>query len=63
MKWYSVVEVLPGDLEEVLLLDTNQGRSLGYYHLEFEGFIRECDGLRLIHVTHWMPLPTNPEMS
>ncbi len=60
MEWYSVIEVLPEDMKEVLLFDEVAGRRIGYYHKDSNCFIRELDGLRLERVTHWMPLPDAP---
>ena len=58
--WVAVNDTLPNEMEDVLLFDEVEGKSLGYYFEPKSSFLREYDGLELSHVTHWMPLPEHP---
>ena len=60
-RWIPVSERLPEDGEVVWLWDGNN-LGMGYY-LVFTGqFMDRYTPLRRIKPTHWMPLPTPPEV-
>ena len=63
MKWISVLESLPNDMENVLLYDETEGLAIGYLFKQNSCFIQNLDGLKLKEVSHWMPFPQLPSLS
>ena len=62
MKWISILQSLPQELENVILFDEMEGLTIGYRHFK-NGFIQSVDGHPLEKVSHWMPAPEAPELS
>ena len=57
MQWRLAENGLPNEMKEVLLYDKDKGVSVGYYFKGTACFFRSCDGLRLLQVLYWMPIP------
>ena len=58
MEWKLVADLLPTDMEEVLLFDELKGLSVGYYFNKNNSFIRHIDGHRLNNVKYWLNIPS-----
>ncbi|MEJ6980402.1 DUF551 domain-containing protein [Pedobacter sp. P351] len=59
MRWISVLESLPAEMEFVLLYDEKEGLAIGY-NFDRINFVQSVDGLKLNRVSHWMPIPAAP---
>ena len=62
MKWISVSESLPAEMEFVLLFDEKEGMAIGY-NFKTNTFVQSVDGLKLSKVSHWMPFPEAPDFN
>lgn len=60
-RWIPVSERLPEEDCDVLAVISGE-TSLGRYYKEFHAVCDFIDGLGVIEATHWMPLPTPPEV-
>lgn len=67
MEWISIKEKLPRPLENVMVYSKSQGVWLGFYEpniYDVENntsfYLRDDLGL-YCDITHWMPLPEEPE--
>lgn len=57
MLWRLAENDLPNEMKEVLLYDKDKGVAVGYYFKGAACFFRSYDGLRLLKVICWMPIP------
>jgi hypothetical protein len=60
MKWISVNQAIPEELEDVLIFDQFEGINIAYYFKVTNSYIVRIDGSRLTNVGYWMPLPQSP---
>ena len=60
MKWISVKNEIPEEMQEVIIFDELIGVFTGYYYASNKSFICGVDGARLKDVSHWMQLPKLP---
>ena len=60
MKWISVKNEIPEEMQEVIIFDELIGVFIGYYYTSNKSFICGVDGTRLKNVSHWMQLPKLP---
>ena len=57
MQWRIAENGLPNEMKEVLVYDEHEGIAVGYYFKGPACFFRSYDGLRLVNVLCWMPIP------
>ncbi len=65
MNWISVKDRLPEVRKDVLVYDKEYGTRLAYWHDQYEPYEwYECTGCgnTLEYITHWMPLPGEPDV-
>jgi hypothetical protein len=55
IKWISIKDQFPDEHKEVLYYSLEQGIELGFYNPS------QTQRGRLKDITHWMPLPEEPE--
>lgn len=60
MKWISVNQTIPDELQQVLIFDRDEGINIAYYFKAANCYIVAIDGSRLTNVGYWMPLPESP---
>jgi hypothetical protein len=57
MKWINILNEMPSEQEQILVLINSQVASVA----KFNGFDFTDDGLDVENVTHWCYLPKIPE--
>lgn len=60
MMWQLINNKNLDTLENVLLLDQADGVCIGFYFEEANCFIRDLDGKKLMHVSHYCIIPQVP---
>lgn len=60
MGWISVKDKMPDKYVQIIIYDKVMGVTFGYYG-DFKSETKLIDDNVLYHVTHWMPLPDEPE--
>lgn len=60
MKWISVNNEIPVEMQEVIIFDEVIGVFIGYYYEGNKSFICSVGGARLKNVSHWTHLPELP---
>jgi len=64
MRWFKCSERIPGDCEDVLVFDKDEGVCRGYIHLGSWSHYPIGSGAGdgcLFNVTHWTNLPEKPK--
>jgi hypothetical protein len=68
-EWISVKDKLPEKHADILILDNRDRVACGYWSINWSGLMywhtaRRCydDGDKLDYITHWMLMPTPPNV-